>query len=161
MLTSAQRAVYIAHIRQLPAQVAALVSALTPEQILTQYLKGEWSVAQNVHHLADSHMNAYIRCRLAATEDRPTIKAYDQDAWAELPDARNATLSHSLALLTALHARWAEFFETLPADAWIRTYIHPVSGETAIDDVLQSYAKHGLGHLEQMQRTLAARPSAN
>ncbi len=159
MLTSAQRAVYIAHIRQLPAQVAALVSALTPEQLITPYLKGEWSVAQNVHHLADSHMNAYIRCRLAATEMNPTITAYDQDAWAELPDARNANLSHSLALLTALHARWAEFFETLPTEAWSRTFVHPANGVTAIEDVLQTYAKHGHGHLEQMQRTLAARPA--
>ncbi len=159
MLTSVQRAVYIAHIRQLPAQVAALVSALTPEQLITPYLKGEWSVAQNVHHLADSHMNAYIRCKLATTESNPTIKPYDQDAWAAMPDASNANLAHSLALLTALHARWAEFFETLPSDGWARTYLHPVDGSRNLDDVLQTYAKHGHGHLEQMQRTLAARPS--
>ena len=159
MLTSAQRAVYIAHIRHLPAQVAALVSALTPEHLITHYIRGEWSVAQNVHHLADSHMNAYIRCRLAATEDQPTIKAYDQDAWANLPDARNANLAHSLALLTALHARWAEFFETLPADAWSRTFIHPVNGVTTIEDVLQTYARHGHAHLDQMQRTLSAKPN--
>ena len=159
MLTSAQRAVFIAHIRQLPAQVAALVSALTPEQLITPYLKGEWTVAQNVHHLADSHMNAYIRCKLAITEPNPTIKPYDQDAWAAMPDASNANLAHSLALLTALHARWAEFFETLPADGWQRTYLHPVDGTRTIEDVLQLYAKHGHGHLEQMQRTLAARPS--
>ena len=159
MLTSAQRAVFIAHIRQLPAQVAALVSALTPEQLITPYLKGEWTVAQNVHHLADSHMNAYIRCKLAVTEPNPTIKPYDQDAWAAMPDASNANLAHALALQTALHARWAEFFETLPADGWQRTYLHPVDGTRTIEDVLQLYAKHGHGHLEQMQRTLAARPS--
>jgi hypothetical protein len=160
MLTSAQRAVYIAHIRQLPAHVAAQVCALTPEQLITPYLKGEWSVAQNVHHLADSHLNSYIRCKLAATEDQPTIRPYDQDAWAELPDARNANVAHSLTLLTALHARWAEFFETLPAEAWSRTLIHPVSGVHSLDDMLQTYAKHGLDHLEQMQRTLAARTAS-
>lgn len=159
MLTSAQRAVFIAHIRQLPAQVAALVSALTPEQLITPYLKGEWTVAQNVHHLADSHMNAYIRCKLAVTEPTPTIKPYDQDAWAAMPDASNANLAHSLALLTALHARWAEFFETLPADAWSRTFVHPVNGVTTIEDVLQTYARHGHAHLDQMQRTLSAKPN--
>src|SRR6185503_17487636 len=90
MLTMAQRQGLIDAIRHLPTQLADLVARLTPEQLTTPYLPGEWTVAQNVHHLVDSHMNSYIRCKLMATEDHPPLKPYDQDAWAALPDATSA-----------------------------------------------------------------------
>ncbi len=100
----------IAAIRALPAQLQHAVAGLTPAQLVARPHADEWSIAQNVHHLADSHMTAYIRCKLIASEDRPPLKAYDQDAWAALPDGSNADISTSLTLLAALHVRWADFF---------------------------------------------------
>ena len=85
---------------------------------------------QNVHHLADSHMNSYIRCKLMATEDHPTLKPYDQDLWAAFPDAQKADISGSMAILKSLHERWVEFFESLPVEAWSRTGFHPSVGRS-------------------------------
>ncbi len=146
----------IDQIRALPSQIAALVRDCTPAQLTTHFLPGEWSVAQNVHHLADSHMNSYIRCKLIVTEAHPTFKPYDQERWAELPDACAADLSLSLALLTNLHARWVQFWESLPDDAWARTGFHPEGGPVTLAQQLDLYAAHGLAHIDQIQRTLAA-----
>jgi hypothetical protein len=157
MLTDAQRQESIDQIRQLPSQLAALVCDLTPAQLTTHYLPTEWSVAQNIHHLADSHMNSYIRCKLILTEENPTLKPYDQDAWAALPDAQSADIYPSLTLLTHLHARWVDFWEELPSDAWARTGFHPESGPVTLEAQLQLYAAHGLAHVEQITRTLAER----
>jgi hypothetical protein len=156
MLTPAERRELIAQIRTLPEQVAALIAPLTPAQLGTPFLEGEWTVAQNVHHLADSHMNSYIRCKLIATEDNPTLKPYDQDRWAALPDASAVDVSESMVLLTALHARWVRFWETLPDDAWGRTGYHPEAGTVTLDSQLRGYAAHGRAHLDQIQKTLAA-----
>lgn len=155
-MTPQERQTYIEKIRRLPAQLAELVSGLSESQLTTQFLAGEWSVAQNVHHLADSHMNSYIRCKLILTEENPPLKPYDQDAWAKLPDAQNADLSTSLLLLAQLHARWVTFWETLPADAWKRTGFHPENGPMTLADIVRSYAAHGEAHLDQITRTLAA-----
>ena len=106
MLTLAERQDCIARLRRLPDQIAALVQPLTPAQMTAVTIPGEWTVAQNVHHLADSHMNAYIRVRLMLTEDRPPLKPYDQDEWAKLPDASAADVSDSLALLRGLPSSW-------------------------------------------------------
>jgi hypothetical protein len=157
MLTDAQRQESIDQIRQLPSQLAALVCDLTPAQLTTHYLPAEWSVAQNIHHLADSHMNSYVRCKLIVTEENPTFKPYDQDAWAALPDAQSADISTSLTLLTQLHARWVLFWKALPSDAWARTGFHPESGPVTLEDQLHLYAAHGLAHVEQITRTLAER----
>lgn len=159
MLTPDQRRDLIDQIRQLPAQVADFVGPLSADELTTPYLAGEWTIAQNVHHLADSHMNSYIRCKLIATEDRPPLKPYDQDQWAAMPDARAADLSGSLALLASLHARWVVFWETLPEEAWQRTGVHAVDGLLTLEEQLGRYAAHGRGHLDQMARTLAARPA--
>jgi uncharacterized damage-inducible protein DinB len=156
MPSQAERKTLIDTIRALPERLAALVGGLSDAQLTTQFLAGEWTVAQNVHHLADSHMNSYVRCKLIATEDHPTLKPYDQDRWAAFPDAQSADLSTSLALLQALHARWVTFWESLPADAWARTGNHPESGTVSLDDQLALYAAHGEGHLDQIRRTLAA-----
>ena len=146
----------IEHIRQLPAQVAALVEPLTPKQLTAVTIPGEWSVAQNVHHLADSHMNSYIRCKLIATEENPTLKPYDQDLWAALPDSSTAEVATSLTLLRSLHSRWADFFAALPEQAWARTGFHPENGSVTLDSQLRTYVNHGHGHLDQIQRTIAA-----
>ena len=98
-MTTQERQQDIDKIRRLPGQIEALVSGLSAAQLTTHFLASEWTVAQNVHHLADSHMNSYIRCKLILTEEKPPLKPYDQDAWANLPDAQSADLSASLLLL--------------------------------------------------------------
>lgn len=151
------RAALIAAIAALPDQLEALVAPLSPEALTTPFLKGEWSVAQNIHHLADSHANSFIRCKLILTEEHPTLKPYDQDAWAALPDASYAEVADSLILLRGLHNRWTRFWQTLPADAWSRSGLHPENGIVTLERLLQVYAAHGRAHLDQIERTLAAR----
>jgi hypothetical protein len=158
MLTPSQRQTLIEKVRALPDQIARLTDGLTAEQLTTHYLDGEWTVAQNVHHLPDSHMNSYIRCKLMATEDNPPLKPYDQDLWAAFPDAQIADISGSLALLRNLHARWVRFWEQLPEATWSRTGVHKNDGMVTLEDMLRLYAAHGEGHIDQITRTLAARP---
>ena len=148
--------VSIDRICRLPSQIERLVADLTAAQLTTRYLEGEWTVAQNVHHLADSHMNSYIRCKLILTEDEPQLTPYDQDSWASLPDAGTADLVTSLPLLHALHARWLHFWRSLEAEEWSRTGFHPENGHVRLDAILRSYADHGEAHIEQISRTLAA-----
>ncbi len=147
----------IATIAALPERLEALVAGLSPDELTTPFLAGEWSVAQNVHHLVDSHMNSYVRCKLILTEGRPALKPYDQDAWAALPDGSEADISVSLAILRGLHERWTRFWRALPDEAWARVGLHPENGPMSLDDILRAYAEHGEGHLDQIRRTLAAR----
>lgn len=147
----------IEEIRRLPCQVADLVSELSPQELTANVLPGEWTVAQNVHHLADSHMNSYVRCKLIATEENPTLKPYDEGAWALFTDGSASDVSHSIALLRALHARWVTFWENLPEEAWQRTGLHPESGPVTLAKQLDLYVEHGEAHLDQIRRTLAAR----
>jgi hypothetical protein len=158
MVDTATREEAIARIRKLPQQVAELTAGLTPEQLTTHFLDGEWSVAQNVHHLADSHLNCYIRLKLILTEENPTVRPYDQDLWALTPEANLVDLSASLMLLQGLHQRWADLFASLDASQWQRTGWHPANGVITPEDLVLSYAEHGEGHLDQMRRTLAAQP---
>lgn len=147
----------IEKIRRLPLQVEQLVSGLSPAVLTAKPLPGEWTVAQNVHHLVDSHINSYVRCKLMATEENPTLKPYDEAAWACLADAGSGRLSDSITLLQALHARWVHFWESLPESAWQRAGWHPQGGAVTLDRQLDLYAAHGEAHLEQIRRTLAAR----
>jgi len=156
-MTTQNRQELIDKIRCLPQQIAELIAGLTEEELSTHYLPHEWTVAQNVHHLVDSHMNSYIRCKLIATEDRPTLKPYDQDQWAQFPDALAADVRGSLLMLEQLHRRWVGFWESLPNDAWARTGHHPESGTVTLATQLVSYAEHGEAHIDQITRTLAAR----
>ncbi len=146
----------IEKIRRLPQQVEDLVSGLSPQELTAKPLADEWTVAQNVHHIADSHINSYVRCKLMATEDNPTLKPYDEGAWALLTDGSSDDLSDSIALLKALHARWVQFWENLPDDAWQRTGMHPESGPVTLARQLELYVEHGEAHLDQIRRTLAA-----
>jgi len=109
-----------------------------------------------VHHLADAHMNAYIRCKFAATQPHPTIMPYDQDAWAALPDSTDLDLAPSLALLGGLHTRMVAFFTSLPEEAWQRTLYHPERGTLTLRDLLAMISDHCLAHIDQITRTLAA-----
>lgn len=140
----------IRKIALLPSLVREAVAGASSEQLDRPYRPGGWTARQVVHHLADSHMNSYIRCRLIATEQGPTLKAYDQDAWAALPDARTGPLEPSLALLEGLHARWAAFFAALPEDAWERVGYHTENGPMTLARILEAYAAHGERHLAQI-----------
>lgn len=152
-----ERAALIAQLAALPQQLEALVCPLAPAQLVARPLPDEWSVAQNVHHLADSHLNAFVRLKLALTETHPTVKPYNQEAWAELPDADNPAIADSLALLRGLHARWARLFNSLSAEQWARTAVHPETGSTiSPESLLVTYSAHGAAHLDQIRRTLAA-----
>ena len=155
-MTKEERAAQIEKIRRLPGQVKELVQGLTAAQLTTHFLPNEWTVAQNVHHLVDSHMNSYIRCKLIATEEEPPLKPYHQDDWANFVDASRADISESLALLKALHARWVIFWENLPENAWSRIGIHPENGPMSLERIAHAYAEHGEAHIEQITRTLAA-----
>ena len=151
-----KRQAMIEQIRQLPAQIEALVKGLADAELGTHFLAGEWTVAQNVHHLADSHMNSYVRCKLMATEDHPPLKPYDQDKWAALPDASSTDVSTSLALLAALHARWVVFWENLDDEMWARTGKHLSGSVVTLEHQLRLYVDHGHAHIDQITRTLAA-----
>jgi hypothetical protein len=151
----AERAALIAALRALPAQVTELTANLTDSQ-LDARPPDEWSVRQNVHHLADSHMNAFIRLKLALTEERPTIKPYDQNAWAETVDGAVLPLEDSLAILRGLHARWAALFESLSDTQYAREWIHPERGVRTVESLLSGYVEHGQGHLKQIREALAA-----
>jgi hypothetical protein len=157
-LAVAERQAYIARIRRLPQQVAELTAPLSAQQLTTPFLDGEWSVAQNVHHLADSHMNSYVRLKLILTEEKPLLRPYDQELWAMTAEANLADVSASLTLLAGLHQRWCALFESLDEDQWLREGIHPESGPVTPLSLAKSYAQHGEDHLDQMQRTLASQP---
>lgn len=147
----------IRKIAMLPSLVKNAVAGASDEQLDRPYRQGGWSARQVVHHLADSHMNSYIRCRLIATEQGPTLRAYDQDAWAVLPDARTGPLDPSLAILEGLHARWATFFQSLPEDAWARVGYHTENGPMTLDRILESYAAHGEKHLGHIRQGISGR----
>jgi hypothetical protein len=156
MLTPDERSQRLEKIRSFPAQLEALVEYLDEDELNVQSLEGEWSVRQIVHHLADSHMNAYIRLKLILTEDNPNVKGYDQDKWAELIDTSTIPIDESLLILRGLHRRWVRLFENLQDDDWKRTAIHSEIGEITPDDLLVTYSDHGDNHIDQINRTLAA-----
>lgn len=129
-----------------PAKMRAAVRGLTDLQLETPYREGGWTLRQTVHHVADSHVNAYIRLRFALTENQPTIKPYAEADWAELHDAKSAPVEISLNLLDALHDRWTRLLRSLPDSAFARTLIHPEHGSRSIDWLLFLYAWHGTHH---------------
>ncbi|MGI4834394.1 MAG: YfiT family bacillithiol transferase [Janthinobacterium lividum] len=151
-LTAAERTAYIQQLAELPAQLTATARRVGPERLQLPYRPGGWTGRQVIHHLADSHLNAYCRCKLALTEANPTIKPYDEAAWAELPDVVATPITVSLALLENLHIRWVSLLQHLTETQWQRGYIRPISHATIrLDQFLVLYAWHGrhhLGHLE-------------
>src|SRR5437870_405691 len=120
-----QKVEWLADIKFLPLQLENAILNLDEKQLLTPYREGGWTVHQLVHHVADSHMNAYIRFKLALTENNPTILPYDQDKWVLLPDSMNLPVNISLTLLHALHSRWCEIMDNLPEEDWNKTFVHP------------------------------------
>ena len=131
----------------LPPRVRDAVGGLTEEQLDTPYRPGGWTVRQVVHHLPDSHMNAYLRFKLAVTEDTPAIKTYEEAVWAETEESRTAPVESSLDLLEGLHTRWALFLRTLQEEDFQKAYRHPKLGKVTLEKTLQLYVWHGKHHL--------------
>lgn len=146
-LSAEERQALIEQIAALPAELRAAVSGLTEEQLDTAYRPGGWTVRQVVHHVPDSHLNSYVRFKLALTEDEPAIKGYDEAAWSELPDARTADVAVSLALLEALHRRWTLLLRSFGEEQFARSFQHPELGLVTLETNLQLYAWHGRHHL--------------
>jgi uncharacterized damage-inducible protein DinB len=145
-LDAGRRGEWLRQIAEAPARFREAVRGLDDAQLDTSYRPGGWTIRQVVHHMADSHVNAYIRYRLALTEDRPTIKPYDQTAWAELADARTLSVETSLAILEGVHQRWVALAESLAEANFARTFLHPERGEVRLDSNLAMYAWHGRHH---------------
>ena len=145
--TSEIRSGFVRDIGAVPSLLTEAVRGLDASQRLTPYREGGWTVAQVVHHLADSHMNAYIRHKLTVTEDHPTIKPYNEADWAKLDDAADADVAHSLRLIEALHARWADFAGRLSPQDFTRTMVHPERGPMTLDRSVALYAWHGRHHV--------------
>jgi len=141
-----ERRELIDQIDETPSRLRAAVASLTPEQLETPYRPGGWTVRQVVHHVPDSHLNAYIRFKLALTEPEPAIKTYDQARWAELPDTREVPVEVSLALLENLHRRWVALLRSLSAADFEKTLRHPDHGVINLNQLLGIYAWHGRHH---------------
>jgi len=135
-------------ISKAPAALRAAVKGLTPRQLDTPYREGGWTVRQVLHHLPDSHLNAYVRFKLALTEDTPMVKPYDQERWAQLEDTRTVPPEVSLALLDAVHQRWVAVLKSMTPADWQRAYRHPEYDRLVpLDEVLAMYAWHGRHHV--------------
>jgi hypothetical protein len=141
------RVAHIQTLRTLPGNLRAVVSGLTDNQIDTPYREGGWTVRQLVHHVADSHANSYVRFKLALTEDWPTIKPYDEAAWAELADSRRLPVEPSLELTAALHTRWVGLLESLSEEDFQRGYNHPEMGRQNLATALALYEWHSRHHI--------------
>jgi hypothetical protein len=146
-ITEEQRRAYIGTIAETPMRLKAALEGLTTAQLDTPYRPGGWTVRQLVHHLPDSHMNSYVRFRLALTEDEPTIKPYDEARWAELADAKTSPIEPSLLLLEHLHERWVLLLRSLKPADWARKFRHPELGAMTLDQNLALYEWHGRHHV--------------
>lgn len=145
-LDASARAAHIDEIDRMPAALRSLVTGMTDAQLNTPYRPGGWTVRQVVHHIPESHMNAYVRFKLALTEDTPLIKTYEEARWAELPDATSAPVVVSLDLLDALHRRWVTVLRALTHAQFQKAYKHPELGVVTLDNALALYAWHGKHH---------------
>jgi hypothetical protein len=150
MFTSTERQHLIGNIQRLPANLEVAVKWLNERQLDTPYREGGWTIRQVVHHLADSHLNGFVRMKLILTEERPTLKPFDQDAWAQTADVVHTPILSSLAMLKGLHARWSAVLESLPESSFQRAAYHPEIGEVTLDDLLAIHARHGETHLAQI-----------
>jgi uncharacterized damage-inducible protein DinB len=146
-LTPSEKRDLVAEIEGTPDALRKAVRGLSPAQLETPYRDGGWTVRQVAHHLPDSHLNGYVRFRLALTEDEPTIRPYAEERWAELADAKGADVALSLELLAALHRRWVLLLRELSDAQWKRKLNHPDSGIMDLERMLALYAWHGRHHV--------------
>ncbi|HZT76929.1 MAG TPA: putative metal-dependent hydrolase [Vicinamibacterales bacterium] len=160
VVTPLDRATRDAHLRTLealPARFRTLTGALSDAQLETPYRPGGWTIRQVVHHVPDSHINAYVRMKLAATEDAPTIRTYEEQLWAELPEAKRGPIGVSLDLLEAVHGRWLAFLRAYPESELQRVFVHPAWGRVTIDEGIAMYAWHSRHHTAHIEQALALR----
>ena len=155
VLTPEERAAMIEQIAAAPQKMREAVAGLTPQQLETPYREGGWTLRQVVHHVPDSHMNSYVRFKLALTEQTPTIRPYDEARWAELADSRDTPPATSMALLESLHDRWVRLLRSMSADDFQRTLNHPENGLMTLDAMLALYAWHGRHHVAHITSTRA------
>ena len=146
----------IADLAELPEQLRNALGGLDQTQLNTPYREGGWTVRQLTHHVADSHMNAVMRVRKALTEEAPTIMAYDEKAWAELPDTV-APVEWSLELIESLHARWVLLLQSLRPPEWQRVFVHPEHGPQTVEFATLLYAWHSRHHLAHVTHLRSAR----
>jgi uncharacterized damage-inducible protein DinB len=145
--TAEERRRMIEEMERMPAALRAAVRGLSPQQVETPYREGGWTVRQVVHHVPESHMNAYIRFKLALTEEQPTIKPYAEDLWAKLPDVESTPLEVSLTLLESLHGRFVHVLRSMQPEDWKRSFEHPQLGPMPLEKNLALYSWHGRHHL--------------
>ncbi|HYL11790.1 MAG TPA: bacillithiol transferase BstA [Terriglobales bacterium] len=145
--SQAEREKFIKDIEEAPPRLKAAIHGLSDKQLDTPYRDGGWTVRQVVHHVPDSHLNSYVRFKLALTEEEPTIKPYCEDRWAELADTKLTPVEVSLNLLESLHQRWVLLLRSLKPDDWKRTFRHPELGQMNLDQTLALYAWHGRHHV--------------
>jgi len=146
-LTPEQQKSFLEAIAQTPAQLRAAIKGLSDSQLDTPYRPEGWTVRQVVHHVSDSHLNAYVRFKLALTEEDPTIKPYAEDRWAELADTKATPVEVSLTLTDSLHDRWVRLLRSLAPEQWKRTFRHPEMGPMTLEKTLALYAWHGRHHV--------------
>jgi hypothetical protein len=145
--TGQQREAFLDQIAQTPGNLRAAVKGFSDPQFDTPYRPEGWTVRQVVHHVPDSHLNSYVRFKLALTENEPTIKTYAEDRWAELADTKATPVEVSLTLLDSLHDRWVRLLRSLTAEDWRRTFRHPELGAMTLEKTLALYAWHGRHHV--------------
>jgi uncharacterized damage-inducible protein DinB len=151
------RAAHIETLRLLPERLRAAVAGLNESQLDTPYREGGWTVRQVVHHYADSHANSFIRFKLALTEDWPTIKPYDEAAWARLPDSR-LPIDNSLDFMDALHARWVALLQSMSEDDFQKGFVHPERGRMTLGNNLALYewhSRHHVAHITSRRQRMA------
>jgi hypothetical protein len=142
-----QRQKLLRDVEAAPSNLRGAVKELSEQQLDTPYRPGGWTVRQVAHHVPDSHLNAYVRFKLALTEDEPTIKPYAEDRWAQLADTRTTPVEVSLTLLDSLHNRWVRLLNSLQPEDWKRTFRHPELGVMDLEKTLALYAWHGRHHV--------------
>jgi hypothetical protein len=150
MPTSEQRNAMIDRISRLPALVRETIKDMSDAQLDTPYGPGKWTARQVVHHLADSHLNGYARMKVILTEDRPTLKTYDQVAWAKTADVVAQPVESSIQILDGLHHRWTVLLQSLADSDWGRAAKHPEHGDISLDWLLEIYASHGEKHMQKI-----------
>ena len=156
VLTARDRRKAIQVLKELPAQLDRLTQKLSPAQLTTKPNPGSWSVAQIIHHLADAHMNSYIRTKRILAEDKPDQRPFSQENWVDMADEANLSVDVSCLILRGVHLRWVTLFESLTDADWAKIgYFRSDGSEMTIDYLLNSYANHSQAHLTQIEQTLA------
>lgn len=157
-VTAERKQSFLEDVAKTPANLRAAIKGLSDSQLDTPYRDGGWTVRQVVHHVPDSHMNSYVRFKLALTEDGPTIKPYAEDRWAELADTKATPVEVSLTLLESLHDRWVRLLRSLTSNEWKRTFRHPERGEMTLEHALAMYSWHGkhhVAHITELRRRMS------